>query len=467
MNLLEEPIRDAEKISCGLDFDTARVLKNLETKLAAITDLDRLGTSIEKHLLVAFVGTISDNRTLPAFKRFLIQYQFGVDPNLRAYMQETVDRAGRSKNQAYAHLLEMREYYADRLRDLQTQLLGEWPKFVETIPELQVLYRKGLQQKEEDRRQAICNRFQAKNLGFSADLQTRLEKLESTIEDPNRRAQIKNNILLTARKRIAEFVGEITNKKIDPTEVDLESFNAQVFLDSQTIITSKPDAVTLVNFVTGKFLGLFAEDLHSIDLELSKYQLLNEKHSRQMLVKAYFTLNATAYYARRPAGVCVADDHRQWQQENYLQLVFFDPKLQRCEGLVMLHVVDHQQHDDEAEAAAPVAAPKKILVCSFNPSSTFLFKVNERQFFNSIMAILESFAQDNNFDYICGSASSSILTNRTGGEFQRAIQDRFAALKQNIALNTEQVFSFKPSYKFQQLKVLWRREARAQEDGNK
>lgn len=70
-----------------------------------------------------------------------------------------------------------------------------------------------------------------------------------------------------------------------------------------------------------------------------------------------------------------------WDMSNYFQLVLQDPENYQCLGLVLLHKFDQDG--------------KKVLTASFNPSSTYLYSVDEEALFKGIMGTLEGFARDN------------------------------------------------------------------------
>lgn len=117
-----------------------------------------------------------------------------------------------------------------------------------------------------------------------------------------------------------------------------------------------------------------------------------------------------------------------------------------CQGVVLLH---HYEHEGT-----------RLLTASFNPSSTYLFKVNERDLFEGLTKQLEIFCEENEFDMIGVSINNAIRTNRTGSEFERAMDARIKETEKSFSLEFSQPFSYTPSYQQQHFDIIWQRKTK-------
>ena len=165
-------------------------------------------------------------------------------------------------------------------------------------------------------------------------------------------------------------------------------------------------------------------------------------------MEAYVTKNHTSAHARGVAGVCVAGDNpaknhekSMWNNPNYLQLVLRDSETKVCQGLVLIHIEEH--------------AGKKILTASMNPSSTYLFSVNEAEMFKALQNQLIVFAKENNIDAIGVSRNRQIRTNRTGGEFEKAMERAIAACGREVVFPENRVFSNFNNYSQKEIDLIW------------
>ena len=122
-------------------------------------------------------------------------------------------------------------------------------------------------------------------------------------------------------------------------------------------------------------------------------------------------------------------------------MVFQEPDTLQCQGLVLLH------HFNEGG--------KKVLTASFNPSSTYLYSVDESALFNGISSSLEQFAAENDFDMVVTPQNKTIRTNRTGGEFEKAMDKKVAQIGKTFKFNAAQQFSYHPVYQIQDMDIIW------------
>jgi len=217
-------------------------------------------------------------------------------------------------------------------------------------------------------------------------------------------------------------------------------------------------------YVARIFGEVFEPELAFVDSEIAKYEpkdvikkidevgefdLSSVKPKR---VEAFITKNHTSAHARATAGVCVSGDNPQtdengivqpniWQMPNYLHMILRDGDTKLCKGCVLLHI-----EEDNG---------KKILTASMNPSSTYLFQVNEEEMFKNLREQLIVFAKDNNVDAIAVSTNKQIRTNRTGGLFERAMERSIADVKKEHSLSTPHAFSHHPNYQQKDLDFIW------------
>ncbi len=169
---------------------------------------------------------------------------------------------------------------------------------------------------------------------------------------------------------------------------------------------------------------------------------------KREVLYGYITKSRESAHARMVAGVCVAGDNPDkypgkniWNMSNYFQMVFQEPDTLQCQGLVLLHYFTE--------------GGKKVLTASFNPSSTYLYSVDERALFNGILIALEQFAIDNGIDIIALSRNEAIRTNRTNGEFEKAMDERITQVGKTFKFNTPQQFSYHPPYIIQEMDIIW------------
>lgn len=73
------------------------------------------------------------------------------------------------------------------------------------------------------------------------------------------------------------------------------------------------------------------------------------------------------------------------------------------------------------------------------------------------MGTLEQFANENGFDLITLSKNNGIRTNRTSGQFEKAMNERITQVGKTFRFDTPQQFSYHPNYQLQDMDVVWER----------
>jgi len=435
-------------------------------------------TSPEERLFLVLSDSIYGTRTLDktAVKNLLITYEFTNFEDISDYIAGTRDRVGRASNQDYALLCEVGAFYSDRIKEVNRRLVeAAWnnPTVAELMPEY---FKKLAQEIITSERQDRINRLQVDRLGLSDSFVKQvgkvLEKRKGRKYEPDEVREIirryegitgglsekastsKNpqtkafyGQLRSQREKTFEALGAITGESIDPSKVHLGEVNLQQVLDVEANIREgKYDEDQFASYTVQRFIDLFDGERTKIEGELDKFESLSGKQ-REVLY-ANITKAKEAAHARMVGGVCVAGDNpdkypdqNMWNMPNYFQLVFQEPDTLQCQGLVLLH------HFTEGG--------KKVLTASVNPSSTYLYSVDEAALFTGIMGTLEQFASENGFDLITLSQNKGIRTNRTGGQFEKAMNERIAQVGKTFRFDAPQQFSYHPNYQLQDMDVVW------------
>ena len=274
-----------------------------------------------------------------------------------------------------------------------------------------------------------------------------LSEKASTSKNPQTKAFYGQ--LRSQREKTFEALGVITGENVDPSKVHLGEANLQQVLDVEANIREgKYDDDQFASYTVQRFIDLFDGERTKIEGELDKFESLSGKQ-REVLY-ASITKAKESAHARMVGGVCVAGDNpdkyadqNMWNMPNYFQLVFQEPDTLQCQGLVLLH------HFTEGG--------KKVLTASVNPSSTYLYSVDESALFTGIMGTLEQFATENGFDLITLSQNKGVRTNRTGGQFEKAMNERITQVGKTFRFDTPQQFSYHPNYQLRDMDVVWER----------
>jgi hypothetical protein len=125
----------------------------------------------------------------------------------------------------------------------------------------------------------------------------------------------------------------------------------------------------------------------------------------------------------------------------YLQMPFRDAETKRCQGCVLMHLEED--------------GGKQILIISPNPSSTYLYQVNETEMLRQLVAQIIAFAEKNPIDAIGIPKHAHIRTNRTGGEFERAINDAIRTIGREHVFAQARRFSYEPKYEVDGVDIVW------------
>ncbi len=471
---------DKEKINVALGENIDKVLEDiLQNGGLRGINFGSVTSPEEKMFLILTDSMYGTGSVDPKqVKDLVITYEFAKFEDISDYMAGTRDRVGRANNQDYALLCEVGTFYSDRIKEVNRRLVEAAynnPQIVALMPE----YFKQLSQDSVTvQRQDWINRLQIDRLGASESfvkqvakvlekrrgrkyepdevkeiigryegLTSGLQEKTSTSKNPQTRAFYGQ--LRSQRERTIEALRVITGEEVDPQKVHLGEINFQQVLETETRIREgRYDEEQFATYTVQRLIDLFDSERTKIEGELAKFESISGK--KREVLYGYMTKNKESANARMVGGVCVAGDNpsgnknlNMWNMPNYIQLVFQEPDTLQCQGLVLLH---HFTEDG-----------KKVLAASVNPSSTYLYSVDESALFNGIMRDLEQFAQDNDFDMITVSQNKTIRTNRTGGLFEKAMDARIAAVGKKFRFSSPQTFSYNPGYQLQDMDRVWER----------
>jgi len=456
LNILDE---DIEKLMVSME--NGNVFKTREEKIYAL-------------ILESFVGNIEPVK----LREILIGYQFAEFQDIQEYLQGTQEQTKQAKNPKYAYLLYLREYFADHLKDVQRKIVQEAHENEDIMKLLPDYYKKKTKKTSEVNMKSTLDKMQIDKIGWDGGLYDRIARIldkktkkrwrETKDVNPDNKKEMKEyetnlktmfGMIWGEQQKAAKVLQMVTGEKVDPKSVDLGEMNFEEYVDiANKLQSGEYDETLFSKYLLQVFQEIFDEEITAIDREVAKYRPKKEelrgKQRRQL--ECIITKNKTSAHARQVGGVCVSgdnpmnikkkkrsDDQCQWNMDNYFQMVFRDKENKVCQGLNLLHYYQIRG--------------EKILAVSMNPSSTYLYKVDERQFFEEIVNKLSEFANDNGIDKIVMSKNEAIRTNRTGGEFESAIKSRISAQNEEYEFDEPQRFSYSPEYMLKKCDVIWKR----------
>ena len=445
-------------------------------------DLSKLSLE-DKLFIVASESTYHQEINPNDIKNLLISYEFINFEDIRNFIQGTNDKVSQATNQAYAHLCELNSFFSDRIKEVNKKIIES----ASTNPEINKLfisYFQSLsQQNFQQSNQGDINKLQVDKLGLSSGfidqitktLQRRFPDKKYTPNQVIRMLHIYETVTegltepksTSSDKNTQAFYGQFRSQRdktfalleqlgsdyIDPRSIHLDEINLQQAVNlNQSIENGSYNQDEFLTYTAQKFVDIFSVEKSQLDTELSKY--ISESGSKRETLNAYITKTKSSAHARMVGGVCVSGDNpvsvnkqeqknNQWDMPNYLQMVFQDPQTYRCVGLCLLH------HFEENG--------KKILTVSFNPSSTYLYSVDESSLFTGMLNQIQDFAKKNNFDIITTSKNRTIRTNRTGGLFEQTIDKKVSKIGKTFSFSEKKQFSYHPDYYLRDMDIIWQK----------
>lgn len=476
--------QDTEKVKQELNQEMESKLKEITSKggLRGI-NLDEVRTPEERLFLILTDSIYGTRSTDPAVvKNLMMTYEFANFEDVSDYIKGTNDRVARAGNRDYALLCELGQFYSDRIKEVNRRLVeSAWnnPAIAKLMPEY---FRKLSEETLSSERLDKINRLQVDRLGLNDNFVTQIGKVlekrkgrkyepdeirelisryESRTHGLSEKASESKNPLTRAfygqirsqREKTLEAMRVITGDEVDPSSVHLGEVNLKQIQETEANLREgKYDKDQFASYTAQRFIDVFEDERVKIDGELSKFE--SESGKDREVLHGYITKSKESANARMVGGVCVAGDNphknpsqNMWDMSNYFQLVLQAPDTLQCQGLVLLH--QFTQGD------------KKVLTASLNPSSTYLYSVDEGALFTGIMSSLEAFASENKFDMIILPQNKTMRTNRTGGQFEKSIDAQVAKVNKTFKFETPQQFSYQPNYQMQDLDVVWEKPAAA------
>lgn len=488
LNAMQEPIAAARDRCERTGFDQTAMIglvdDDLRSHANAIQPADAFGTREEKIfglLLALSVGRTSVSDVKP----LMVLYQFAAFDDIRSYLEGTRGRSEQAKNPEYAYLLELREFFSDRIKDVARHVCNtalKNPAIAALLPE----YFRIKSEKERERLQRDeINKLQIPKLGmaegFVAQIKRTLEgrtqrawtddevrtlvrdyedRTEGLAADVPEDATIDKAVYGQIRKQrraTVQALSVLGGTDVRPDQIHLGEIDlGQLLEQKRQMAAGEYDEELFTAYLTQSIQNVFAGDVRMLDTEIAKYvpKDVEKTGAKVRRVEAIITKNHTSAHARATAGVCVASDNPNeqeaengpciWNMPNYLQMVLRDAESKVCQGAVLMHVEEDRG--------------KKILTASMNPSSTYLHQVNETEMFAQLRAKLAEFARDNGFDAVAMSREAQIRTNRTGGEFERAMNACIAAENKEHAFDRPRMFATNPQYMQTVVDIIWSRD---------
>ena len=486
---LEKPVLQVLERLQSIDFNkevgSQQLHQEADRLLSQINlpGIDLSELSIEDKLFIIVSESIYHHQEInPSdIKNLLITYEFITFEDIRNFIQGTNDRVSHASNQAYAHLCELDNFYSDRIKDVFKRII-ESASTNSQIKKLLPLYFQSLvQQESQQTKQTVLDKLQIDKLGLTSGFIDQITKtlrrrypnkvytpkqvrrmlhiyetitqglVELKSTSFNKDTQAFYGQFRSQRERTFALLKQLGSDYIDPRSIHLDEINLQEAVRlSQSIESASYNPEEFLTYTAQKFIDIFSVEKQQIKTETSKY--ISKSGSQREVINAYITKNKPSANARMVGGVCVSGDNpigirsgeqknNQWDMPNYFQMIFEDPQTSKCLGLCLLHYFEENG--------------KKILTVSFNPSSTYLFSVDEAAFFDGIFIQLQDFAQQNGFDIITTSQNHSIRTNRTGGLFEQAINKRISQIGKTFSFSEEKQFSYSPNYSMKDMDIIW------------
>lgn len=475
---LQEAGGDVERLKQDLADDVDKYVGPI-AQHGALEGLDVSLLSVEQRLFLLLSESVYGQSGIDAdaIKDMMVTYEFSHFEDVAGFIQGTTDRVSRSSNQDYALLCELSQFYSDRIKDVNKRLVESGfgnPKIADFMKSyFEVLS----SDSQRTQKQEQINRLQVGKLGMTPGFVAQVGKIlerrfgrKFTTEEVEKRisryegitgglvdksstsqkplTQAFYGVLRSQRERTLVALKAIGGEDVDPKSVHLGEVDLEEALsDEAQILEGKYDPEHFASYTAQRFIDIFETERGEIDFNLSKFE--SEAGKKREVVNGYIVKTHESANARMVGGVCVSGDNpdqggnNMWDMPNYFQLVLQDPETLQSQGLVLMHHFTDQG--------------KRVLSASINPSSTYLYSVDEAAVFRGIMATLEQFATQNGFDMITTSRNHTIRTNRTGGEFEKAIDERVRKVGKEFSFSENQVFSYRPNYQLKDMDVVWER----------
>ncbi|MDP7323672.1 MAG: hypothetical protein QF632_02835 [Candidatus Woesearchaeota archaeon] len=265
-------------------------------------------------------------------------------------------------------------------------------------------------------------------------------------QDPSRFLQCQNTILRkkhNPRGLAKQLFGIVNNRKLDIEKskdvlnkillrngFNVEDTTPLLEMTQEEILnwlgTQQPSVVEK-DLVRVLFESIYGDEYKTMQSEIGKYEFKKEARvgggKKYTLVLSKHKAHCVAMYSM---GVCVAPDDKLWNQEDFWQLIIFDPERDAHGGAIFRTI----KEDD-----------KKYLIASINPSSSILSEVAPSQIFDKIIQFGKIMVKKLKYDHLLIPVREAIHSNR--GSIQSIITQRFGNTDP-LVLKEDYEFSYKP-----------------------
>jgi len=489
---LEKPVLQGLENLKAINFDkevgNQQLHQQADILLSQVNlpNIDLSQLSLEDKLFIIVSESIYHHQNIDPndLKQLLITYEFVNFEDIRNFIQGTNDKVSQSSNPDYAHLCELSNFYSDRIKEVNKRIIES----VSTNPQISKLlptyFQSLTQQESQQTNQNNIDKLQVDKLGltdgfvdqltktlkrrfpeksFTPDQVKRMLHIYETVtqgltnsksNSSDKNTQAFYGQFRSQREKTFTLLRQLSTDYIDPRSIHLDEINLQQAVNlNQSVESGGYNQDEFLAYTAQKFIDIFSDEKSQLDAELSKYE--SESGNQRERLNAYITKTKASANARMVGGVCVSGDNpkningqedknNQWDMPNYFQMVFHDPENYQCRGLCLLH------HFEENG--------KKILTVSFNPSSTYLYSVDESSLFNGMFGQLQDFASQNGFDIIATSQNKAICTNRIGGIFEQSIDKKVSQIHKPFRFSEAKQFSYLPEYKMKDMDVIWEKQ---------
>jgi hypothetical protein len=483
--LLEEQI--AETAS---RFSSSKRSENIKQNILHSIGAPADTLQYDLHVFTAAIGMTAANRT-PRVQSLLIANRLAAFEDMRDYMRGTRAHVEESKSADYVNILELQDFLGDQMRESINTLVSNALRTEDGFAIAQDRYAEVQLNHTREQTLDIIRKAQPDKLGLSdsfvehvrrqyrkvtqqelapEDARTLIATCDALVRGPETstsdstipgRVRARVIPLVRAQRertlKFAEDIGKTLAANTPLASIDVASLTTL----EDTVAIQPADRDTLHEYFIEHLHDTLRSHREALSREVSKFEaeVDSDRKSVPRTINAYITKNATSSHARKSAGVCVSVDNparsngstlNQWDMPEFFQMVLQDDTSKVCLGAVLLHAYNDRPSPLNGKGT-------KVLVAAFNPSSTFLYQVNEKVLFTSLFSQLQQFAIDNKFDKIAVSTKRYNRTNRTGGDFENALLDAIAEQDESYSLESPQPICHAYNYTNDDLNVLWNR----------
>ncbi|MCB0337687.1 MAG: hypothetical protein KDD62_15330, partial [Bdellovibrionales bacterium] len=271
---IEGPIVAAQERLGSVNFNIEEMRALLDKELAGEIKISRNFKTREERLLGSFLAAQKGDIPMDKVKRFLLMYQFTEYENIQDYLEGTRQKVEKTKHPDYAHLLELHEYYHDKVHDALQGLLDSLREQGRVQKFLPDFFEKFELRRRSEHRQDVVNRHRPVKLGWTDSLAMQIERIKAKEDQPGQKPkdEIIENIISKEKARIAAFVADLTGEELSVEAIDLKTFDAAHYLKLYEDEAKGPWNLDMIFSNVGQmFRTAFHDELRAIKSEMSKY----------------------------------------------------------------------------------------------------------------------------------------------------------------------------------------------------